>query len=292
MKIFVPATSANLGPGFDALGLCISLFNNASIKKSKKFNFSFSGEGEGFIDRKKNIIIEAFKKTTLDLIGEKLVDVDIDIENKIPISKGLGSSSASIVLGIALAYKHLGIEIDKAQVLNQALTYEDHPDNIAPAIYGGFCSSIIKDSKVQTIKANIDTKLKALILTPPFSVSTKKSRTKLPKKVPLKDAVFNLSHASFLTAVFFTQQYDLLRDASLDMLHQTNRMHNISVLFDVQKIALLHGALSCTLSGSGPSMLSICYQEDIQNLRSKLQQKFPNFDIRACSFDNHGLIIK
>ena len=292
MRVSVPATSANLGPGFDTLGLAINLRNEIEIKPSKFLSVSIHGEGGEFLKRKTdNIFVKIFYEKYAKLTGEKRAFRFV-FNNKIPISRGLGSSSAAIVGAIAAAYKMANIPCGKDKILNEALFYENHPDNITPTVFGGFCVAIVKNKKVRKIKAPISQKVKALIVVPNVFISTKKSRDALEKTLSLQNAVFNISRSSLLTAAFITQNYSLLRDASQDLLHQTKRMSAVPVLFDIQKTALENGALMSTLSGSGSSMFSLFYKDGAQKAKEILQEKFREFFVGVFDFDNDGLIVK
>lgn len=291
MKILVPATSANLGPGFDCLGISLKLYNSVEIQKSSLLSISVSGEGsENIALKKHNMFVNIFYEIYKQLTGKK-DHFRFIFENNIPLSRGLGSSSAVIVGAIGAAYAMSGFKIDKEKVLNEALKYESHPDNIAPATLGGFVCSLVKNEKVYSIKKNIDPNLKAVIVVPSTAMNTEQSRETLPTHLSLKDCVFNLSHASFLTACFLEKKYDLLRIASEDKLHQMQRMKNLPALFEVQKFALENKALMSTLSGSGSSFFSLAFEDEAKYLQEKMQEKFKDFRVFCLEFDNKGFEI-
>ncbi len=291
MKIKIPATSANLGPGFDSLGLALSLYNEVRIKKAQISSMSVKGEGEtNIFVKKNNPFLRIFDEIYSFLTTEKS-NFRFEFFNAIPFSRGLGSSSAVIVGAVASAYAMAGKKIDRQSILNTALRYEKHPDNIAPATFGGFVCSVVQNSQVFSLKQSIDDDLRAVVAVPSEAMSTKKSRKNLPKSVSLKDAVFNLSHASLLTACFMQKNYDLLRVASLDNLHQNMRMKTLPQLFKIQKFALENGALMSVLSGSGSSFLSLIYKDEALNLAQKMQAKFKGVLIKTLEFDNKGFEI-
>lgn len=291
MKILIPATSANLGPGFDCLGLSLKLFNEVEIQEAKVLSVSIKGEGSDNIHLKKNnLFTNIFNEIYQRLSSQKRIFRFI-FKNHIPFSRGLGSSSSVIVGAIASAYTMSGFKIQKELILNEALKYENHPDNIAPATLGGFVCSIIEQNKVYSIKKDIDTNLRALVTIPDIPMSTQKSRAILPKSLSFKNSVFNLAHSSFLTACFLEKKYDLLKLASQDKLHEFNRMKNLPELFEVQKFALANKALMSTLSGSGSSFFSLAYKDEAQFLASKMQEKFPKFQTKLLEFDNKGFEI-
>lgn len=291
MKILVPATSANLGPGFDCLGLSLALFNHTIIEKSNFFSISVNGEGsENLSLKKNNIFVSIFNEIYQRLSGRK-DHFRFIFDNTIPLSRGLGSSSAVIIGAIASAYEMAGFKADKEKILNEALKYENHPDNIAPATLGGFVVSVVENEKVFSIKKDLDENLNAVVVIPNVAMSTEQSRNALPSNLSLKDSVFNLCHSSFLTACFLEKKYDLLALASKDLLHQTRRMQNLPELFEVQKFALENKALMSTLSGSGSSFFNLVYKDDAKYLAQKMEQKFGHFKVLCLEFDNKGFKI-
>ena len=288
MNILIPATSANLGPGFDALGLSLKLFNSVKIEPSKFSSVSINGEGSDSVNLKRNnIFLSIFNEIFLELTG-KNENFRVVFENNIPFSRGLGSSSAVIVGAIASAYEMAGFKASKSVVLNKAIIYETHPDNISPAVYGGFISAIVKNGSVYANKINLSDDIKAVVVIPNKPMSTASSRQILPKNYTMKECVNNLSHAAFLTSCFYEKRYDLLRIASEDMMHEERRMSALKELFEVRKVAYENGALMSTLSGSGSSFLNIAYKDDAKNLQDVLKSKFGDFRVEIFSFDNDG----
>ena len=288
MNILIPATSANLGPGFDALGLSLKLFNSVKIEPSKFSSVSINGEGSDSTNLKRNnIFLSIFNEIFLELTG-KNENFRIVFENNIPFSRGLGSSSAVIVGAIASAYEMAGFKASKSVVLNKAIIYETHPDNISPAVYGGFISAVVKNGSVYANKINLSDDIKAVVVIPNKPMSTASSRQILPKNYTMKECVNNLSPAAFLTSCFYETRYDLLRVASEDMMHEERRMSALKELFEVRKVAYENGALMSTLSGSGSSFLNIAYKDDAKNLQDVLKSKFSDFRVEIFSFDNDG----
>jgi len=288
LNILIPATSANLGPGFDALGLSLKLFNSVKIEPSKFSSVSINGEGSDSVNLKRNnIFLSIFNEIFLELTG-KNENFRVVFENNIPFSRGLGSSSAVIVGAIASAYEMAGFKASKSVVLNKAIIYETHPDNISPAVYGGFISAIVKNGNVYANKINLSDEIKAVVVIPNKPMNTASSRQILPKSYTMKECVNNLSRAAFLTSCFYEKKYDLLRIASEDMMHEERRMNALNELFEVRKIAYENGALMSTLSGSGSSFLNITYKEDSKNLQDVLKSKFSDFRVEIFSFDNDG----
>ncbi|WP_024954830.1 homoserine kinase [Sulfurospirillum arcachonense] len=288
MRIKVPATSANLGPGFDSLGLAISLYNYVTIKPYSCQSVSIKGEGENRSRLKvNNIFVSIFNEIYQDLVGKK-DNFRFEFENYIPFSRGLGSSSAVIVGAIASAYHMANVKVTKQSVLNKALEYESHPDNIAPAVYGGFTTSVIDEGVVKTLKKDLPKNIKVVMVIPDRAMSTAHSRTQLPKSYSMKDVIFNSSRVGLMSAAFFSENWELLRSVSKDRIHENRRMKKMKELFEVRKIALANGALMSTLSGSGSSFFSMTYEKNEQKLIEKLKNRFENFKIVSFDFDNLG----
>ncbi|WP_297814185.1 homoserine kinase [uncultured Helicobacter sp.] len=292
MDFRVPATSANLGPGFDSLGLALELYNLFNLKPSKFTSIQIHGEGAKNPKlRVDNVFVRIFNEQLKKLIG-KTLPFKFTFDNSIPISRGLGSSSAVIIGAISAAFKVAEIPLDKQKILNLALHYESHPDNITPACMGGFnaCMLTQHNREVRFVQSPLPDFIQAVVVIPNQSISTHLSRQTLPKKYSQKDAVFNLSHSNVLTSAFITQKFELLREASMDRFHQYYRMKQIPLLFEVQKCALSYGALMSTLSGSGSTFFNLCYKEDSAQLHKSLSQKFPRLKILTLNFDNLGVV--
>ncbi len=291
MIISVPATSANLGPGFDTLGLSLNIHNKVEIKPSRFHSVHIYGEGENNPRLKgNNMFMNIFNDHYAKLV-QRRQNFKFIFNNSIPLSRGLGSSSAVIVSAIASAHEVANIKVSKRRILNYALVQEPHPDNITPAVMGGFCVASIDRQKVFYQKKDLPSYLRAVVVVPPKPISTARSRTALPRSYSKENAVFNLSHAALSVASFFSEDWEMLRLASQDRFHQRIRMKMMPELFSVQKIAYESGALLSTLSGSGSTFFSLCYDVDAQAIASRLKQKFPDFEVKTVELDNSGLTI-
>ena len=292
MNISVPATSANLGAGFDSLGLAVELRNRVEFHPSKFFSVSIKGEGANNPRLKgNNLFISIFNEHYLRLTKKKQ-NYKFTFYNEIPMSRGLGSSSAVIVSAIASAHEAAGIRVSKRRILNHALVYEAHPDNITPAVMGGFNVATLEKNKVFSQKKHLPNYLKAVVVIPNKQMNTSKSRTTLPKSYSKENAVYNLSHASLTVAAFFNEDWEMLKIAAQDRFHQKARMKTLPELFAVQKTAYESGALMSTLSGSGSTFFSLVYDEDAAMLANKFKQKFSDFEVKILDFDNNGLTIE
>lgn len=295
MNFSVPATSANLGPGFDCLGISLGFRNYFSIEEAKEQHITISGEGKMNPHfTQDNTFVRIFMHTYKRLGGKS--QFHFTFQNNIPVARGMGSSSAIIVGAIFSAFKMAGKIPNKDEVLNLSLHHENHPDNITPATMGGFNASFLKThnnkSKVVYLRQNMPKNLKAVMVVPYQPMSTKKARGVLPKAYSVQDCVFNLSHASVLSLAFGMQRWDLLREGSLDRMHEQVRMATFPILFEIQKHALQNGALMSTLSGSGSSMFNLCYSDDARRLAKQLISRFSKFRVLTLDFDNDGVKIE
>ena len=292
MTVSVPATSANLGPGFDSLGLAVNLRNVVDFKPSRFFSIAIKGEGEGNPRLKGNNLFVGIFNDHYKRLTNRRQNFKFTFYNEVPMSRGLGSSSAVIVSAIATAHEAAGVRVSKRRILNHALVYESHPDNITPAVMGGFNAAVVEKNKVFSQKKHMPDYLKAVVVIPNKPISTNRSRTTLPRSYSKENAVFNLSHAALTTAAFFNEDWEMLKIATQDRFHQKVRTKMLPELFAVQKTAYEEGALMSTLSGSGSTFFNMVYDEDAQKLANRLNQKFPDFTVKILDFDNDGLIIK
>ena len=289
MVITVPATSANLGAGFDTLGLGLNLRNEIEIVRNPTTEIEIYGENADFLKKfPRNFFVDIFNEH-YKYLTDREENFKFKFNNKIPISRGLGSSSAVIVAAITAAYEMAQIPYKKDKIINLALNYEPHPDNITPAALGGFCVAKLKKNRVFFLKKFIPTNLRAVIVIPNKPISTQKSREALKKMYPLKDVVTNISSSSMITAAFFSEKFDILKYIIEDKIHQENRMKSIPELFRVREIALREGALMSTLSGSGSTFFNLAYKDDAYSIYAALKDNFKDFTVKILNFDNLGV---
>jgi len=292
LTISVPATSANLGPGFDSLGLAVDLRNRVEFHQSKFFSVSIKGEGENNPRLKGNNLFISIFNEHFARLTKKKQNFKFTFYNQIPMSRGLGSSSAVIVSAIASAHEAAGIKVSPRRILNHALAYEPHPDNITPAVMGGFNVATVEKNKVFSQRKHLPNYLKAIVVIPNKQMNTSKTRTLLPKSYSKENAVYNLSHSSLTVGAFFNEDWEMLKLAAQDRFHQKARMKTLPELFSVQKVAYESGALMSTLSGSGSTFFTMAYDDDAAMIANKFNQKFPDFLVKILDFDNNGLTIE
>ena len=277
IKVKVPATTANLGPGFDVLGASLSLYNELEISLAqdpKKAKFIVEGEGKKILPRNEKNILWKAMDAVFGLLDERekysLKSFNIKLTNNIPLSSGLGSSSAARAAGIIAANKICGNKLSLGEMAQLGVKLEGHPDNIIPAFYGGVCISINKGNDViDVIKLPIP-KIKAVACTPGFELATERSRNILPSKYDRKDVVFNISRVALLTKAFCTNDFKVLQEAMQDKIHQPYRAKLIPVMQDLIDVAVKEGAYGACLSGAGPSMIAFCDSSKAQNIAKSM----------------------
>lgn len=223
-------------------------------------------------------------------LEEPVVNLHMVQHNKIPSTRGLGSSSTAIVAGILIASEISGKAIPRAEALRIATEIEGHPDNVAPALYGGFTVSMQKDKQVRSLSFEVSNDLVPVAMVPNFELSTAKARNVLPQHVPYKDAVFNTAHASFLAAAFAKGDLEHLLFAVEDRLHQPYRAGLIPGFEEIVACGREMG-IPVYLSGAGPTMMALCSRSNANEfvVRSKpVLAKFADWEVHVLEVENHG----
>lgn len=275
IKIKVPATTANIGCGFDTLGCALTLYSTFVFEKSEKFivtgcPLKYQNED--------NLVLVAYKKV-FEKLKQKTIPVRLHIDSQIPVSRGLGSSASCIVAGICAANAILKYPLDKKQCLDIAAEIEGHPDNVAPALYGNLCASFM-DEKVHCVQFHASENLRLLAMIPDFEVSTEMARKALPKTIDYHDAVYNVSRVACLCKALENNDRAMIHDALKDRLHEPYRRKLIDEYDEVKNICKDETAFF--ISGSGPTLICIYEKssEKIVQQVSKLKNKWKCLDLR------------
>jgi homoserine kinase len=263
MKIHVkvPATTANLGPGFDALGLALDLWNEAEFlaTNDKQISLTIEGEGKGQLPTDANNTIVDAALQVYDLVGKPCTGMRVRCVNRVPLSSGLGSSSAAMLTGMLGANAMLGNPFSREEILKLAIETEGHPDNVAPAMLGGLVASIIHESHVVSLRLTLTgqrTPIHITVVFPDFDFPTKQARAILPKQVERRDAIYNISRAVIVTEAFRTGDLNMLGEAMTDKLHQPYRIPLIPGAQEAMDAMKRAGASAVALSGAGPSLIA------------------------------------
>jgi homoserine kinase len=278
IQLRVPATSANLGPGFDAFGIALNLYNEFVIREK---NEGALPPGFSLLPRK-NLGADAAL-----LLARKakltLPELEFGIRAQVPRARGLGSSATLTIAGIKAADALLQTHYSDAELIALASQIEGHPDNAAPALLGGFVISIRNGQNVQFFRSLPPKPLQVVVGVPDFELHTVKSRQALPEQVSLKDAAFNVSRAGLLAASLISGQYELLRRGMEDRLHQPYRQALVPGLDKVMEAVIKKGALGTCLSGSGPTILVFC-QNQAQALQQVIKKTWAEAGIKARTY--------
>lgn len=290
IKIQIPATSANLGAGFDALGLALTYYNYIEMEECDKIDITAADGLDIPTDERNLIYISA--KDLFAVCGKKLEGLKLIQTSNIPMARGLGSSSACIIAGLVGANKMLGDPLTKDDLADLAAQIEGHPDNTAPALLGGIVTAVFDGRKVHWVKQEVFTKLKFVAIIPDFELKTEEARACLPKEVSHKDAVYNLSRAALFSASLLTGKFENLKTAVDDRLHQPYRMALIPHCKDVFDIAYTHGAYAAYISGAGPTIMAIV-DESNQYFAGKMKFSLDNaglkgWQVKEFHIDNEG----
>mgnify|MGYP000797463767 CR=1 FL=1 len=270
ITVTVPATSANVGAGFDSLGLALSMHNVFTFEECDRIRIS-SVDGTHVPTGANNLVYRS-ARAVYDQLGIPLRGLRITQRNDIPMARGLGSSSACIVAGILGANALLGNKLTSRQMLTLATAIEGHPDNVAPALLGGLTSSVFEDGKVYSVKRNVDETLCFAAIVPDYKLLTEAARAALPKEVSHKDAVYNLSRAALVPAAFCEGRHDLLAIATEDKLHQPYRMPLMPGSKEVFDMARLCGAKAVYVSGAGSTVMAVAEKADAEKFYTKLEK--------------------
>jgi homoserine kinase len=259
VRVRAPATSANLGPGFDCLGLALGLYLEVEVseERGEGLEISASGEGAGQVPLGEDNAIYQAMRQVFAATGYRPGRLRLEARSQIPLASGLGSSSAALLAGLAAGLALCGGEVDRDELIRRGVEEEGHPDNVAPCALGGLAVAVVREGSVEYARLEPPTGLAAVVAVPDFSLPTQRARALLPKKVSRADAVFNLGRVGLLTAALAGGRLELLRACMEDRLHEPYRARLVPGLEEVRQAALEAGALGAALSGAGPSVLAL-----------------------------------
>ena len=308
VSVKVPATTANLGPGFDCLGMALPIYNTVTIEETvlpgTGVEINMMAENENLdnmifdeIPKDENNIVYKAVEMLYNSIGQEPSELKINIQSQIPIARGLGSSSAVIVGGLMAANKLLGSPADVTALLSLATEAEGHPDNVAPAILGGFVlASQEDDGSVVYKKLEWPEEWDITACIPDFELSTNIARSVLPEEVPIQDAVYNAKHLAMLIEAVNTKDEKLMEIALKDKIHQPYRTKLVPGMTEIME-AFRHedGVLGCVLSGAGPTMLIISHKYDLDKIKSIVKEIWEGqnikTDIRTLKVEPQGAVV-
>jgi homoserine kinase len=261
-RAIVPASTANLGPGFDSLGMALPLYSGVAMREADTTRIHLFGEQLAGVAQDKTNLVYEVAQAVFSKAGVKIPELEIGLESDIPLTRGLGSSAAAIVGALVAANGLIGNVLSEDELFQMATAMERHPDNVGAALFGGVVAAAWDGERAEAVRLEPPADLDVLVAIPEFQLPTKQARKVLPQHISMEDAVFNVSHSSLLIAALASGRLDLLRHAMRDRLHQPYRSALVPGMAAILRDAPHHGALGAVLSGAGPSLLLLADRTD------------------------------
>ena len=285
----VPATTANIGPGFDSMGCALALYNYITCKVLPAGKLVITGCPEPY-QNEENLAVQGYR-AVLSRLGLPNEGLSLNIRAEIPVCRGLGSSAALIAGGAAAANLLHGSPLPPAELLEVTNEIEGHPDNLAPAIYGGLTASLVEDGKPRTVKLPLSPTLRWVAAIPDFELSTHLARAVLPKEVAFVDAVYNASHVAVLVGALGRGDRELIAMALRDRLHQPYRESLIPEYGKVKAAAEQCGAIAFCISGAGPTLLALTDEASFAaQFAEKCKRLEHRWNIMELAVDTEGIV--
>lgn len=288
LRLRLPATSANLGPGFDAVAVALDFFLEIEAETAQEFSVTASGRDAERCGRlEDHLIVETYKQI-MRSNKRPIVPLAIRMANGIPLGMGCGSSAAARLAAIALAANFGRLQWNTARILEEAYQLEGHPDNVAACWLGGFVAAVCEGPRVHAARIDAPPDWRAIVVLPKDPLSTTQARAILPNRFPMEDVVANLQSVAVLTLAFAQARGDLLRLATSDRIHQPHRAELCPLLPALLPLVGENGILGVTLSGAGPAVLVIVDREQSLARASIAVQKRVQAELMICRFSEVG----
>jgi len=300
VKVTIPASTANLGPGFDALGMAFQLYSVVEMEISEQTTIELFGkELQGTPADKSNLLYQV-AAGLFEEAGLSVPELTIRASSDAPLTRGLGSSAAAIVGALVAANQLADEPFTREQLFAKASQMEGHPDNVGASMFGGIVVATMPEKEgdvVPYVKLSVPKDLKALVVIPEFPLSTEKARKVLPQVYSKQDVVYNVGHSSLLVAALAQGRLDLMGQAMADRLHQPYRAELVPGLKEILDNATEHGAVGAALSGAGPTILCFFASEEEQvRLRAFVDRVMKGHDISyrvmILQPDEHGVQVE
>lgn len=294
IRLRVPASSANMGAGFDTLGVAVGLYNRMEIEEIPEGLEIINKNTQSFIPKDKNNLIYRAMLYLFDHVGYNPKGYRIVQNSEIPMTRGLGSSSACIIGGMLAANIISGRTLSYDEIIHLAAKMEGHPDNVGPALFGGFCVSLTDGDKTIIKSTKLESHIKFAVIIPDFFVATKKSRGVLPSRVDFRDAVYNVGHASMFQAAMLSGDMKALEMGVKDKLHQQYRKNYVDGMEDIFEKTYSLGSHATYLSGSGPTILSILdgdYDKFSRGMQEYFRENSLEWKCMILPIDNVGAVV-
>lgn len=289
ITVRVPATTANIGPGFDSMGCALALYNYITCEVLPAGNLVITGCPEPY-QNEENLAVQGYR-AVLSRLGLPNEGLSLNIRAEIPVCRGLGSSAAMIAGGAAAANLLHGASLSSAELLAVTNEIEGHPDNLAPAIYGGLTASLVEDGIPRTVRLPLSPTLRWVAAIPNFELSTHLARAVLPKEVTFVDAVYNASHVAVLVGALGRGDRELIAMALRDRLHQPYREKLIPEYNKVKTAAEQCGAIAFCISGAGPTLLALTDEASFAaQFAEKCKRLEHRWNIMELAVDTEGIV--
>lgn len=295
IRLALPATSANLGPGFDAAGLAMSMHLTVEAHPSPTWQIHATGRDAELCGRLENNLIFDTYRGVLERSGKTAQPLKLILHNEIPLGMGCGSSAAALCAGVALADHFGDLKLGDAGIVAEASHLEGHPDNVAACWYGGFTVSAQTETGVEAVTFDGDTGWQMMLAMQATSLATKKARALLPESYSVKDAVFNVQRSCLLVAAFAQKKLELLRTAMQDRMHQPYREDACPLLKALLPLANEPEIVGVALSGAGPSVLVFLNKETTMleaetRIRSLVQEGVELVPVTISGGSTHSVL--
>lgn len=278
IKVQVPATSANLGPGYDCLGIALDEYCTVTFDIIDQ-GLEITGCEAAYCNEE-NLIYQAFLKG-LAYLNEHVSGLRMHVDTNIPYARGMGSSATCIVAGLTGANALFQHKMNKYEIFDLATQMEGHPDNVAPAIFGGLTVSFMDQGKPNMIRYGVKKDLIFVTMIPDFEVSTKKAREVLPDQMSYAQAVYQMGRTAALAKAIEIGNGLIISKACNDQMQEPYRKNLIPAYDEIKTLCKEHGALTMFISGSGSTMMALTQQEEIaDDLIAQIKQRYPAWDYR------------
>jgi homoserine kinase len=289
VTVSVPATSANLGPGFDVLGLALPLYNQLTLGEADRLTISHTGpEAAGLPEDERHMAYKAAALLAQEL-GKPVPAWRMAMDVQIPQSRGLGSSSAAIVAGLVAANHWFGAPLDRQGILKLATRIEGHPDNVAPAIYGGVTAAFSDGDETFCLPLAEQAPCALVTASPDFKLSTAEARRALPAAYSRQDVIANLAAVTILTTVMVKGTLEWLPYGLKDRVHQPYRLSLMPGADAVEAAAIASGALGVVISGAGPTLLAFCPPERAPGVAAAMREAWEEMGIGCRTHEFEAL---
>ena len=287
-KIVSRATSANLGAGFDCLGVCLSIENTFVFSEYE--DAIIVNNHADTLRNKNNLVIRSYFKAC-DILGIKPCSgLKLDVKTVVPLSRGLGSSATCITAGVTAAFLFGGLELDKSEIFEISARIEGHPDNVAPNIFGNATLAYTYKDKFKCLPFKVDPKYYFIAMIPDFKLSTQRARDVLPASYSREDAVFNMTRTAMTMHALQNGANDLLKEALDDRMHQKYRAPLIRSYKNAVRTARAAGAIGTFISGAGPTLMAISDDKEVfKKLQNSFNQSKLNWQVELLSVNSDGL---